>query len=284
MKIKKILALALAGTMVLSMTACGDDKESDKKSATSAKETSADKETSKGGNASEDKDTTADNNASADSDLAVEDVLDKIEDFVNNKDKNYSTEMYMKMVMSAEGMSFSMESTAVSKSYDGVKYTKTTSDSFGEKSVDEEYSIINEDGSVTTASKNMEDDEWDVYTEFNDDEDNESTLDIEKVKETATMKKKGDNYIVTMEVDAEDVNITDDDTFGDISGMKIKLIVTYNVKKDMITEMEVEFDTDVLTEIFAALGDISVDEVEIKITNIEVNDEPIEIPSEIELD
>ena len=284
MKIKKLLALALAGTMVLSMTACGDDKESDKKSTTSAEETSADKETSKGGNASEDKHTTADNNASADSELSVEDVLDKLEDFTKNKDKNYSAEMYMKMVMSSEGLSFSMESTAASKSYDGVKYTKTTSDSFGEKSVVEEYSITNEDGTVTVASKDAEDDEWDVYTEINDDEADENTFDVDKIKETATVKQKGDNYIVTMEVDAEDINIADDDTFGDISGMKIKLIVTYNAKKDMITEMEVEFDTDVLTEIFAALGDISVDEVEIKVTNIEVNDEPIEIPSEIELD
>ena len=156
---------------------------------------------------------------------------------------------------------------------------------FGEVSEDEEYTITQEDGSIVTASKSVDDDEWDVYTmDADDEEESAPTLDLEKIKKTAKMETKGDNCIVTMEVDAEDLQISDDEMFEGAEDMTVKVIVTYNAKEDAITEMEVEFDMDVLSEAMSALGDIEIDELEMKVTNIKKNTKPIEIPSEIELD
>lgn len=251
MRIKKLLALALAGTMVFCMTACGDKE-------------------SKGGNSS---------------DASVDTVLEKFEEFTENMEKNYSSESNMEMKMSASGMSMDMKSTSLSSSYDGVTYTKTTTSMLGIDEVEEEYSITNEDGSVTVASKSADDDEWEVDTiDAEDIEEAASKLDIDKIKDSAKMETKGDNCIVTMEVDAEDMDMADNEMFEDMADMKITVIVTYNTKDEAITEMEIKFDLDALSEAFGALGDVEIEKFEMKVTNIKKNDKPIEIPSEIELD
>lgn len=272
MKIKKLLALALAGTMVFSMTACGD-KEDKASEGGKAKSTESTESTEKS------------NNSVKVDDVSVETVIEKFDEFTKNQDTNYSAETYIKMKMSAAGMEMDMEMTGISSSYDGVTYTKSSTNMFGEVSEDEEYTITQEDGSIVTASKSVDDDEWDVYTmDADDEEESAPTLDLEKIKKTAKMETKGDNCIVTMEVDAEDLQISDDEMFEGAEDMTVKVIVTYNAKEDAITEMEVEFDMDVLSEAMSALGDIEIDELEMKVTNIKKNTKPIEIPSEIELD
>ena len=254
MKIKKLLALALAGTMVFSMAACGDKKESDKEGAGSGK-------------------------------VTAESVIDKFDDFTKNMEKNYSSETYMKMKMTASGMEMDMEMTGLSTSYDGVTYTKSTTSMLGMKDVSEEYIITKEDGSVVEAYKSADDDEWEIDTyDAEDVEDTESTLDVEEIKKTAKLEEDGDNYIVTMEVDAEDMDISDEEMFEGAEDMKVKVIVTYNSKEEAITEIEIEFDLDVLTEALSALGEVEISELEMKITNIKKNDKAIEIPEEIELD
>ena len=110
MKIKKLLALALAGTMVFSMTACGD-KEDKASEGGKAKSTESTESTEKS------------NNSVKVDDVSVETVIEKFDEFTKNQDTNYSAETYIKMKMSAAGMEMDMEMTGISSSYDGVTYT-----------------------------------------------------------------------------------------------------------------------------------------------------------------
>lgn len=262
MRIKKLLALALAGTMVFSMAACGS-KDSDKDS---------------------NKKTEANDSAEESKDVSVDSVVEDFSLFMENMNENFSSKTYMKLNMSASGMAMTMEATADTTAFDGVSYTKSTTTVLGEKSEDEEYTIKNEDGSVTTAYKSADDDEWEVDTVDAADIEEVQKLDVETLKKNATMETKGDDYIVTMEIDASEMDFGDTDMLGDVSGMKVKVIVTYNAKDKAVTEMEVKFDLEALSEAFAEMGDITIDEFVMKVTDIKKNDKAIEIPAEIELD
>ena len=190
----------------------------------------------------------------------------------------------MKLDMSASGMGMTMEATAETTAFDGVSYTKSTTTALGMESVDEEYTIKNEDGSVTTAYKSEDDDEWEVDTVDAEDIEEVEKLDVEVLKKNATMETKGDDYIVTMEVNASEMNLGENELLGEIEDMKVIVVVTYNAKDKAVTEMEVKFDLEALSEAFAELGDVEIKDFVMKVTDIKKNDKAIEIPAEIELD
>ena len=156
MKIKKLVALALAGTMVFSMAAC-EGKKDDKKGSTNSKTK----------NTVED---ATDNASKMEADgESIDRILAKFEEFTKEQDNNYSYGMEMSMKMESEGIEVSMEMDSTSSSYDGVVYSKsnTKSEALGETEeiIEEVYTITKEDGTVVTAMKTAEDDEWYVETE-----------------------------------------------------------------------------------------------------------------------
>lgn len=259
MKIKKLAALALASIMVFSMAACGGSKD-DKKSASKA------------------------------NDVSVDTVVEAFEAFSKEQDKNYSVDTTMIMKMTSEGMEMNMETFSQSSSYDGVNYTKTTTkmDMAGmqQETVDEVYTIEKEDGVVTEATKTSDDEEWEVdtYEIIESDEEEEVKLDVEALKKSAKMETKGDECFVTMEVSGADMDLGDDAMMGDMSDMKLNVVVTYNAKDSAITGMEVKMDLDAINEMMKELGDIEVSEFQIKMENIKKTEKAIEIPAEIELD
>lgn len=285
MKIKKLVALALAGTMVFSMAACGDKGE--KK--TSGGEATSGSEANIGSQNNVENESNGEVNASEDSDTSVETVLTAFAKYAENKDNNFSADMVMNIEMEASGLVMKIDSVQTTKSYEGVTYTKSTSkvDMFGEKdeSVDETYTITQEDGTVICAVKSSEDDEWDVYPEFDLDTETESDIDIEELLETAKIEEKGDKCYVTISINAEDMGLSEEDIMTDIPDAKVDVVLTYDTKEEALTEIEIDMDLEIIEEAFAELfGDVKITEFSMKIENIEENDEPIEIPSEIELD
>ena len=122
MKIKKLVALALASTMVFSMAACGD-KKSDAKS----------------------------------SNETVEKVVEAFGEFVKEQDSDFSYDSNMTMKMEGNGQTVTMEMAGTSVSYDGVTYTKSTTKTIMDKEsqevVEESYDIKKEDGSLISATK-----------------------------------------------------------------------------------------------------------------------------------
>ena len=260
---KKLVALALASTMVFSMAACSDKKDSK---------------------------TSANNVAnSAAADVSVETVVDAFDKFVKDQDSDFSYDSTMVMKMEGEGQTVSMEMTGTSVSYDGVTYTKTTTKSNmlgeSEEMVEESYDITKEDGSMISATKTSEDEEWDVEEYEAGDEESEEmgNLDVEELKKSAKIETKGDNAIVTMEISADQIGMEEDALMGDMEGFSVKAVVTYSAKDSAITNVEFVFDLDALNEMFGALG-VTVSECTMKMDNIKKTDKAIEIPAEIELD
>lgn len=263
MRIKKLVALALAGTMVFSMAACGSKKD-EKSSGNQAVN----------GEASE---------------VTLDSVLDAFGTFTEEQDKNYSADTSMVMKMKGEGVEVYMDMKASSSSFDGVTYAKTTTktDMLGEdvEEVEESYTITKEDGSVVMATKAVGDEEWDVdTTDAEDVEEVTEKFDIEAAKKTAKMEKDGDNCYVTMNISATEMGLESNELLGDMSDFKVTVKVTYNAKEGAVTEVSVEFDLDALNEMFAALGAVEVTEFSMKVDNIKKNDKVIEIPDEIQLD
>ena len=277
MKIKKLVALALAGTMVFSMAAC-EGKKDDKKGSTNSKTK----------NTVED---ATDNASKMEADgESIDRILAKFEEFTKEQDNNYSYGMEMSMKMESEGIEVSMEMDSTSSSYDGVVYSKsnTKSEAFGETEeiIEEVYTITKEDGTVVTAMKTAEDDEWYVETEDAEEMEDmeEPNFDIEAIKDATTIEKKGDNYYLTMEISASDMGLDEDELMLGLSEFDVAVVVVYNEKQDEITEVEMKMDLDAINEMMAAFGDVNVEEFTMKMVDIKKNDKPIEIPAEIELD
>ena len=184
MKIKKLVALALASTMVFSMAACGD-KKSDAKS----------------------------------SNETVEKVVEAFGEFVKEQDSDFSYDSNMTMKMEGNGQTVTMEMAGTSVSYDGVTYTKSTTKTIMDKEsqevVEESYDIKKEDGSLISATKTSLDEEWDVEEYDAEDvetsEDEMDDFDVEAIKKDAKIETKGDNAIVTMEIAADKVGMDADE-------------------------------------------------------------------------
>lgn len=277
MKIKKLVALALAGTMVFSMAAC-EGKKDDKKGSTNSKTK----------NTVED---ATDNASKMEADgESIDRILAKFEEFTKEQDNNYSYGMEMSMKMESEGIEVSMEMDSTSSSYDGVVYSKsnTKSEALGETEeiIEEVYTITKEDGTVVTAMKTAEDDEWYVETEDAEEMEDmeEPNFDIEAIKDATTIEKKGDNYYLTMEISASDMGLDEDELMLGLSEFDVAVVVVYNEKQDEITEVEFKMDLDAINEMMAAFGDVNIEEFTMKMVDIKKNDKPIEIPAEIELD
>lgn len=292
MKIKRLVALALAGTMVFSMAACGDKKDNDSASETKKNVTTNNEETNKQETNKQETNKQEINSESTNNgadDVLVQKVLEAFAQYAENSEKNYSADMIMKIEMEASGMTMEIDSVQSSSSYDGVTYIKATSkvDMFGEKeeSVDETYTITMEDGSVICATKSLDDDEWDVFPEIDLDEESETDIDVEELLETAQIEKKGDNYYVKISVDAGDMGLSEDDIMSGVSDAKVDVILTYNIDNEAITEIEIDMDWKLIEEAFASLfGEVEITELSMTIENIKKTDKPIEIPAEIELD
>ena len=277
MKIKKLVALALAGTMVFSLAAC-EGKKDDKKGSTNSKTK----------NTVED---ATDNASKMEADgESIDRILAKFEEFTKEQDNNYSYGMEMSMKMESEGIEVSMEMDSTSSSYDGVVYSKsnTKSEALGETEeiIEEVYTITKEDGTVVTAMKTAEDDEWYVETEDAEEMEDmeEPNFDIEAIKDATTIEKKGDNYYLTMEISASDMGLDEDELMLGLSEFDVAVVVVYNEKQDEITEVEFKMDLDAINEMMAAFGDVNIEEFTMKMVDIKKNDKPIEIPAEIELD
>lgn len=277
MKIKKLVALALAGTMVFSMAAC-EGKKDDKKGSTNSKTK----------NTVED---ATDNASKMEADgESIDRILAKFEEFTKEQDNNYSYGMEMSMKMESEGIEVSMEMDSTSSAYDGVVYSKsnTKSEALGETEeiIEEVYTITKEDGTVVTAMKTAEDDEWYVETEDAEEMEDmeEPNFDIEAIKDATTIEKKGDNYYLTMEISASDMGLDEDELMLGLSEFDVAVVVVYNEKQDEITEVEFKMDLDAINEMMAAFGDVNIEEFTMKMVDIKKNDKPIEIPAEIELD
>ena len=277
MKIKKLVALALAGTMVFSMAAC-EGKKDDKKGSTNSKTK----------NTVED---ATDNASKMEADgESIDRILAKFEEFTKEQDNNYSYGMEMSMKMESEGIEVSMEMDSTSSSYDGVVYSKsnTKSEALGETEeiIEEVYTITKEDGTVVTAMKTAEDDEWYVETEDAEEMEDmeEPNFDIEAIKDATTIEKKGDNYYLTMEISASDMGLDEDELMLGLSEFDVAVVVVYNEKQDEITEVEFKMDLDAINEMMAAFGDVNIEEFTMKMVDIKKNDKPIEIPAEIELE
>ena len=194
------------------------------------------------------------------------------------------------MKMQREGIEVSMEMDSTSSSYDGVVYTmsNTKTGVLGETEeiIEEMYTITKEDGTVVTAMKTSEDDEWYVDTEDTVELENveEPNFDIDAIKDAVKIEKKGDNYYLTMEISAADMGLDEDELMLGLSEFDVAVIVVYNEKQDEITEVEMKMDLDAINEMMAAFGDVNVEEFTMKMVDIKKNDKPIEIPAEIELD
>ena len=258
MKIKKLLALGLVGTMVFSMAACGGSKDSDK---------GADKT----------------------GDVTVETVLEAFDKYTDESDTGYSYDMIMSMKIEAEEMSVEMDSKQTIMAYDGVKYTKesTTTSMLGmdDESVTETYLIKMEDGTVIEATKDADDDEWDVYETEIEEDDSESKLNVEELAKTAKIEKDGNNYLVTATVNAEEMGLTEEGMMEGLEDTTVEVVITYNAKQKDITSIDVNMDKEIMEALFSALlGEVEVKELTIKVENIKKSDKAIEIPSEIELD
>lgn len=195
----------------------------------------------------------------------------------------------MAMKMEGMGESVTVETKSTSASYDGVTYTKTTTKNImpdaTEEVVEESYDITKEDGSLVSATKTSEDEEWDVVEYESDDEDSEEIpeLDVEALKKAAKIEYKGDDAIVTMELSADQVGMGTDELMGDMDGFSVKTIITYNSKNKAIANVEFVFDLESLNEVFGALG-LKFSECSMKLENIKKTEKAIEIPAEIELD
>ena len=148
------------------------------------------------------------------------------------------------------------------------------------------YTITKEDGTVVTAMKTAEDDEWYVETEDAEEMEDmeEPNFDIEAIKDATTIEKKGDNYYLTMEISASDMGLDEDELMLGLSEFDVAVVVVYNEKQDEITEVEFKMDLDAINEMMAAFGDVNIEEFTMKMVDIKKNDKPIEIPAEIELD
>ena len=263
MKIKRLGALALAGTMVFSMAACGDKGE--------AKTSGGDKVSNEANN------------------VSAETVLEAFAQYSKDDDKNYSADMSMNIDMNVSGMAMKITSTNFASSYDGVTYSKVTSTTnmFGaeESTVDETYTITMEDGTVMCATKSSEDDEWDVYEDFGLDTESDSDINVEELLDSAKIEKKGDNCYVTITMDADEMDLSDDDIMSGIPDAKVDVVLTYNAKEETLTEINVDVDKKIIEEAFGEMfGEVEIAEFSLKIENIKKNDKPIEIPAEIELD
>ena len=263
MKIKRLVALALASTMVFSMAACGDknDKKSSGNQAVNAEE----------------------------SEELVDTIIEAISKFTEEQDNCYAADTSMSMKMKAEEMEIYMDVNAHTSAFDGVTYTKSTSKTnmLGEdmEDVSEVYSITKEDGSVVTATKVADEDEWEVYEmDAEDIEETLEKLDVEAAKKTAKVSKDGDNYCVEVDVDAAQMGLGEDELFGDMSDFKVTVKATYNEKEKALIKLEVMFDLDALNEMMSSLGSVEITEFTMTVDNIKKNDKAIEIPAEIELD
>ena len=271
MKIKRLAAMALAGTMVFSMAACSDSGKKESNNATTNNETTKDE----GGN----------NEAG---NVPVEDVIEAYKMYVENDGKNYSYNTTQISDVDAEGFSVYMEEYIEAKSFDNVTYTKTTykTNLLGtdEEYVEEALIIVKEDGSEVRASKSGDEDEWSVgvittselivLEALNDRE-----VNVDEVKKSAKMESKGDECYVTMKLETDEVEIEDK-----TGSFKADVIVTYNTKENVITDIEYIFDLESINEYFSDLDNMVYNELEVKINNIKKMDKPIEIPAEIELD
>lgn len=260
MKLKKLVALTLASVMVFSMAACSSKEKT--KSGTDA----------------------SDETLSAEDEAILNTVIDEFALFRDGKSSNYSSDCVMAIEMTVTGVALGMEMDWNSSSYEGVSYSKTTTKVIAlgqeQKTVVESYSINNDDGTIKTAEKNNEDDGWTVTTSTKKDSDD---IDIEAIRKTATMTKDGDNYYVTMDISADDMGISDTELFASTEGLTIQVVVTYNASEKMITEFDANIDLEVLSQMFAELGEVEITGFSMKINNIKKNDKPIEIPEEIEL-
>ena len=264
MKIKRFAALALAGTMVFSMAACGGEKD---------------------GKSSDSQTVSAEA-----SNVSVDTVVEAFDEFTKNQDKNFSADTTMIMKMEAEGLNMNMDLSASSSSYEGVTYSKTTTkiDMLGisQDITEESYTIKKEDGSVVIASKEADAEEWELENTTVEEleEGSSEKLDIEALKKTATMEAKGDTCYVTMKLTADQIDMEENTLMGDMSDFTVDTIVAYNAKESAITSIEFKFDLEALNGMVEELGGGKVSEFFMKIENIKKNDKAIEIPADIKLD
>ena len=257
MRIKKLLALALAGTMVFSMAACSGNKDG--------------------------------KSGSGSSEVTAKTVLEAFEEYQDGEKFCFSYDMIMDMKFSAAGMEFVSSSVQATKEGKGVKYIKETSKSnfMGEleESVSETYTITKEDGTVIEASKDVEDDEWDVTPILSTDEDDKNKYDIEEMEKTAKIENDGDMYYVTSTITAEQMGIAEDDMMAGLEDSEIEIVIAYDGKAGELKSIDINMDKKLIETVFSALlGEVEVTEFTMKIENIEKLDGEIEIPAEIELD
>lgn len=254
MKLKKLAALAMVGTMVLGMAGCGGSEEKAK-------------------------------------DVSVDTVVEAFDTFMKEQNESYYYETsFVTKIMSGDNEVY-MDLQGTSNAYDGVWHQTSIgkTNMFGEdvESSEEIYVIKKKDGSVVTASKEAEDDEWYVDTDDAEDVEEETKLqlNVEDIKKTAKMETKGDNCYVTMQVDPEAVDV-DFTTMGnsDMADVKLQVKVTYNMKEEAIKNIEMGFDMDTLNNSSDSGNSAKVTEFSVKVENIKKNTKAIEIPSEIELD
>ena len=319
MKIKRLAAIALAGTMVFSMAACSGDKK-DKSSGenttsgseiTSSEEANTDKsdegenkdkeadtkqegkveqeETSaKEEETNKEKETASKDKGSTSSDASLEDVINGFIEYLDCDGKNYTFDSYLATKMKSEGIDIDMQVDMLTKSYDNVTYTKMVTKfnmmGFNEEYAEETYVINKEDGTQVVATKEVSEDEWQIGVSSTIEFDlynmlKEQKLELKELMNMAKVEKNGSESCVKFTIETEEVT---NELYGEISSVKIDVIVTYDENAGVVTGIALECDVDSFNELIAKFGDISYDKMEMKIENIKKTDKPINVPAEID--
>lgn len=277
MKIKRLVALAMASTIVISMSAC-----SDKKTVSSNNQVG--------------------NQAANDSedilkDVSLDVVLNSFKEFIENEEKNYS--VVMSSVVAAEYSGSPIESDIISSVsfYDGVTYSKSvgTTNMYGKKEdiSTESYTIIKEDGSQVEATKETNANEWDVtvysaeqMAKFDMLPEETEKMDVEELKKSANLENKGEECYVTLKLDGGYIDQSGSYSSDSGNGFAVDVTIVYNKKDAMITDIDMIYNVDELNRMYANMGleGTTYSEYSMKYANIKKLNNPIEIPAEISID
>lgn len=271
MRIKRLVAMALAGTMVFSIVACSDAKKKESSNATTNNETTKDEEGNNGT-----------------SNVPVEDVIEAYKMYMQNDGKNYTYNTTMSTKIQTGGLSIYIEQYLETKSYDNVTYIKTTSKTnltgTDNVYVEESLRIEKEDGSEVVASKTEDDENWSVGVITTSKLDlfealKEQELNVDELKKSAKMESKGDECYVTIKLETGEM-----ETNGETGSFEADVKITYNTKQNAIIGIDVGFDLESINEFYSSMVDMVYDELVVKIDSIKKTDKPIDIPDEIEID
>ena len=321
MKIKRLAAIALAGTMVFSMAACSDnkDKHSSEETTNSSKITSVDEENANKADgvdkADKEEETkqepnvdkedtsvkedeekqeetkeeeTSKDKGTARGDASVEDIVNGFIEYLDSDGKNYTYDSYMYTKMESEGVVIDMQVDMFTKSYDNITYTKmvTKFDMMGlnEEFAEESYVINKEDGTQVVATKEVAEDEWQVGVSTSIEFDLYNMLKEQKLElnELTKFAKVEKNGTESRVIFTIETGEVSHELYGELNSVKIDVVITYDENEGAIKAIAIECDIDSFNELLAKLGDVSYEKMEMKIYNIEKTTKPIDVPAEIE--